>query len=79
MATITESDVLAALIASAGEPESEVPAEGLLDTTFEELGYDSLALIDSVSRLEKRFAVKIPDHLVADCRTFRELIERANG
>ncbi|KZM75443.1 acyl carrier protein [Nocardia terpenica] len=79
MATISESDVLAALIASAGEPEAQVRAEELLDTTFEELGYDSLALIESVSRLEKRFAVTIPDHLVMDCRTFRELVERANG
>ncbi|QIS18297.1 acyl carrier protein [Nocardia terpenica] len=79
MATISESDVLAALIASAGEPEAQVRAEELLDTTFEELGYDSLALIESVSRLEKRFAVTIPDDLVMDCRTFRELVERANG
>ncbi|ATL66263.1 acyl carrier protein [Nocardia terpenica] len=79
MATISESDVLAALIASAGEPEAQVRSEELLDTTFEELGYDSLALIESVSRLEKRFAVTIPDHLVMDCRTFRELVERANG
>ncbi|MEV4206356.1 acyl carrier protein [Nocardia salmonicida] len=79
MAPITESDILQALISAAGDPETDLPDGGLLDTTFEELGYDSLALIESVSRLEKRFAVKIADQTVMDCRTFREMVERVNG
>lgn len=79
MQTITPQDVLTALVARAGEPDS-VPAASLLaDTTFDELGYDSLALIAAVDEIEDRFGVQIPERGLLDLRTVGELTDLANG
>ena len=77
--TITAQDVLQTLLVCAGEPERPIPAGALEDVTFEQLGYDSLALIEAATRLEDQFGVRIPDEDLPSFKTFGQLVERANG
>ncbi|NDL56873.1 acyl carrier protein [Phytoactinopolyspora mesophila] len=56
-----------------------VDLEGdILDRTFEELGYDSLALLETGSRLERAVGVKLDDSTLNEVQTPRELLAAVN-
>lgn len=60
------------------EPTSP-PGDGTVDENLEELGYDSLALLDFAALLERRFGVAIPDGDVTEARTPRALLALVNA
>lgn len=70
---ITVDELRRILIANAGEPEVAVPAADFADTSFEDLGYESLALIESAAAIEREYGVVIPEDSVFLARTPREL------
>lgn len=75
MAEFTVQDLVRLLRECAGEDES-VDLEGdILDTTFTDLGYDSLALFNTVSRIERDYLVQLPDEVVSEARTPRHLTD----
>ena len=51
------------------------PEEITMDTTFEELGFDSLDGLNLVFELEEEFDLTIPDDRVADMRGVRQAVE----
>jgi acyl carrier protein len=51
------------------------PEEITLDTTFEELGFDSLDGLNLVFELEEEFDMTIPDDRVADMKGVRQAVE----
>jgi acyl carrier protein len=54
----------------------KVPAEEIsMDTTFEELGFDSLDGLNLVFELEEEFNMTIPDDRVAEMRGVRQAVE----
>ncbi|EGX60531.1 phosphopantetheine-binding protein [Streptomyces zinciresistens K42] len=53
----------------AGEEESVTGREGVLDADFTELGYDSLALLETAARVSQECRVEIPEEELADVRT----------
>ena len=55
-------------------PEGAAP----LDEPFEELGYDSLALIESAAFIEREFGVGVPDEVITEVRTPRALLALVN-
>ena len=78
MAEFTVQDLVRLLRECAGEDES-VDLEGdILDTTFENLGYDSLALFNTVSRIERDYSVQLSDEVVTDAKTPRHLTDLIN-
>lgn len=85
MNTITADDLLGILIESAGAAEqiergdAGAAGERLLDEPFDELGYDSLALIESAAVIKRRFGVKIPDEEITELGTPRELLDLVNA
>ena len=67
------------LRAAAGVPEGvDLDAE-ILDTGFEALGYDSLALLETSSRIERAYGVQLSDAVVTEAPTPRLLIEAVNA
>jgi acyl carrier protein len=50
----------------------------VLDEQFTELGYDSLALLEAASRVERSFGVQIGDDDIADLGTPRDFIQLVN-
>jgi act minimal PKS acyl carrier protein len=79
MRTFTVEDLLTTFSACAGEPETTPPSCVLADAEFEDLGYDSLALIGAVTELEQQFDVRIPDGDLAGLKTFGQLAELVNA
>ncbi|MCB1202981.1 MAG: acyl carrier protein [Verrucomicrobiae bacterium] len=47
----------------------------LLESTFEDLGLDSLAIIEAVFEIEETFDIRVPDEEAKSIRTVREAIE----
>ncbi|MFJ2609343.1 acyl carrier protein [Streptomyces sp. NPDC091279] len=51
----------------------------LLDTPFGDLGFESLALLETGAVIGREFAVDLDDSLLHDIRTPRELIDLVNA
>lgn len=78
MSAFTVEDLKRIMRDCAGEEES-VDLDGeILDLRFEELGYDSLALIETTSRISREFGVQLPEEELGEIGTVRELLELIN-
>ncbi|MFI7026833.1 acyl carrier protein [Micromonospora sp. NPDC049900] len=71
-------DLRRILRASAGEDDSVDLDREILDTPFVDLGFDSLALLETVSRISREYAVTLPDEVVESCDTPRSLLDYVN-
>ncbi|MFD8573403.1 acyl carrier protein [Streptomyces sp. NPDC059639] len=78
MPLLTLDDLRRILIDSAGEEDGVDLAGDILDTRFTDLGYDSLALMESVSRIERDLGLDL-DEMATEADTPRALLELVNG
>jgi act minimal PKS acyl carrier protein len=76
---ITFDDLKRVLKQGAGTEEGVDLSAGVMDTDFEELGYDSLALLETAARLEREFGVQFDDEAATDAKTPREFLSVANA
>lgn len=67
-------ELMTVLRKCAGPPEN-VPEGDLLDVEFSELGYDSLALLEAASAIEREHGVRLTDEEVGSAPTPRALLE----
>ena len=51
----------------------------ILDTTFDELGYDSLALLETTSRITREFHIDFDDDAAVAAATPREFLALVNA
>ncbi|WP_410585898.1 acyl carrier protein [Amycolatopsis sp. lyj-23] len=61
-------------VAGAAEGDGE-----FLDTAFDELGYDSLALMEAAGRIQREYGVALPDDLVAEADHPRAFLDLVNS
>ncbi|MGW3290684.1 acyl carrier protein [Streptomyces sp. NPDC001002] len=61
MCTMTIDDLRRILAECAGEDEAVDLGGDILDATFADLGYDSLALMETAARIEREFGVAVPE------------------
>jgi minimal PKS acyl carrier protein len=66
------------LIEGAGADESVDLDGDILDARFEALGYESLALLETASRIERELDIALSDEIIFDCETPRALIHAVN-
>ena len=71
--TISIEDLRGILVSCAGGDADALPTD-LADVTFEELGYDSLVLIETSATLKRDYGVVIPDEQLTELRTPAELL-----
>lgn len=79
MGAFTLEDLRKALRAAAGEDESVDLDGDILQVEFGDLGYDSLAVLEAVSHIERGFGVKLPEEEVGDKHTPAEFIDFVNS
>ncbi|MER6282299.1 MULTISPECIES: acyl carrier protein [Streptomyces] len=79
MATLDIEDLRRILVDCAGEEEGAEVSGATLDTPFEELGYDSLALMETAAAIQDEYGIVLPDEDVSEARTPRNLLDLANG
>lgn len=76
---ITIEELKTILRECAGEDEG-VDLDGhILDTEFEELGYESLALLEASGRIERDYGIALGDEALNEARTPRALLEIVNA
>ena len=81
MDTMTLEDLLRILTECAGAADGVADGTGgtnLADTTFEDLGYDSLALIETAARIAQDYGVEVPDEDLTELETPRALLDLVN-
>jgi acyl carrier protein len=66
-----EQEIIAAIAAA----RKIQPGRISLDSTFEELGVDSLDSLTILFALEERFDISIPDEAAREMRTVREVVD----
>ncbi|GGM05540.1 acyl carrier protein [Micromonospora yangpuensis] len=75
----TFADLRRILIEGAGEAEGVQLGQDKVDVTFADLGYESLAMLETGSRIEREFGVTLDDSEVIDAATPGDLIAVVNA
>ncbi|MEU9284397.1 acyl carrier protein [Streptomyces sp. NPDC048275] len=74
----TLDDLRRILLEGAGVDEGVDLDGDILDEAFEVLGYESLALLETGSRIEREYGIVLDEDLLTDADTPRALIEAVN-
>jgi len=76
---LTLDDLREILIVAAGDDDDVDLDRDILDVTFEELGFDSLALLETVTLVKRRTGVAIGDDELDEIVTPRTLLNKVNN
>ncbi|MFF7726122.1 acyl carrier protein [Streptomyces sp. NPDC008001] len=76
---MTVDDVRRILVECAGVDDSIDITGDIADRPFDELGYDSLALMESAAQIKQEFGVVVPDDELVEAETPQALIDLVNG
>jgi act minimal PKS acyl carrier protein len=74
----TIDDLRRVLRAAAGEGEGGLDAD-ILDLPFDDLGYDSVMMLETSSRIQRERGIELPDETVTDADTPRALLDVVNA
>jgi act minimal PKS acyl carrier protein len=77
-ARLSLDDLKRILLEAAGADEGIDLSGDVLEVAFEDLGYDSLALLEAGSRIEREYGVKLDDDALAEAHTPGALINLVN-
>ncbi|MFI9617258.1 acyl carrier protein [Streptomyces sp. NPDC052023] len=77
--SFTLDDLKRILLESAGADENIDLDGDILDTDFEELSYESLAILETCGRIERDYGISLDDGVVTEARTPRALLELVNA
>ncbi|MEX3106051.1 actinorhodin polyketide synthase [Streptomyces sp. V2] len=72
-------DLKRILLDGAGEPEGPGVEAATVDLGFQELGYDSLAVLETCTRIEREFGVSLDEEVLGDAGTPRALVDIVNN
>lgn len=78
MAELTIDELKGFLLRAVGDDESIDLSGDILDANLTELGFDSLAIIDTTSRLEQHFKIKLPESETSGIETPRNFLDLVN-
>ncbi|MGH3800353.1 MAG: acyl carrier protein [Pseudonocardiaceae bacterium] len=76
---MTIDDLRRVLAACAGESDHAPVDEDIHDWDFDDLGYDSLARMETAARIGQEYGVHIPEEHITELRTPRQLLDFVNG
>lgn len=79
MTTFTLDDLKQTIQACAGQDESVDLSGDISDETFSELGYDSLAVMETAGRVQREFRVELPEDEVGELKTPRDFVDFVNA
>jgi minimal PKS acyl carrier protein len=74
--SFTLDDLIQILREGAGE-DGDLDGD-ILDAEFEALGYESLAMLETGSRIERQYGISLDEEALADARTPRALLALVN-
>ncbi|MER5451332.1 acyl carrier protein [Streptomyces sp. NPDC085900] len=75
----TLDDLRRILLEAAGADENVDLAADIQDTSFEVLGYESIALLETGGRIEREYGIVLDDDDLSEELTPRDLIDAVNA
>jgi minimal PKS acyl carrier protein len=78
MTSFTVDQLIQTLRECAGEDEPESLSAAVLDIPFDDLGYDSLAILNTARQIEADHAIELGDDILDVTSTPRALLEAVN-
>ena len=72
-------DLRRILLEGAGAVQGIDLDDEILDSNFEDLGYDSIAIMETAARISREYGVAINDEALLDARTPRLLLDLVNA
>lgn len=78
MTVFTLDDLVRIMRQSAGEYLETGPAGEVAENSFDELGYDSLALLELAARIQQEFPVTMPDESIEHMKSPAQTVEYVN-
>lgn len=76
----TVEDLKRILREGAGTDENvDLDGGDVLDVPFEDLGYESLALLETGGRIEREYGIAFDDDTLTEARTPRDLVDAVNA
>lgn len=75
---LTFTELKRILVECAGEEEQSDLTEQALDALFTDLGYDSLAVLETAAEVGRRYGADLSDEDVADADTPRAFLRLVN-
>jgi act minimal PKS acyl carrier protein len=75
---VTLPDLRTILLEAAGTDENVDLDGDITDLDFQDLGYESLALLETAGRIERAYGISLDEEAFADARTPRALIDLVN-
>jgi act minimal PKS acyl carrier protein len=79
MSTLTVDDLRRILITVAGQQEGVDLGGDIAGTSFEDLGYDSLALMEMAATIEQEYGIRIDEDTAAALGTPGAVLDLVNG
>jgi act minimal PKS acyl carrier protein len=64
---------------SAGEGDPAELSQGALDTPLDDLGYDSLALMEAAARIRQDTGIVVEEEKLTEVTTARDMLELVNS
>ncbi|MCB5909995.1 acyl carrier protein [Streptomyces pinistramenti] len=74
----TLDDLKSILREGAGADEGVDLDADILDSEFDALGYESLAMLETAGRIEREYGISLDEEAFADARTPRALLSLVN-
>lgn len=79
MATFTLEHLKAILLACSGQPYDGTLDGDVIDTPLRDLGYDSLAVLEVASAIQREFGFAVPDEAIELMETSRAILDYVNA
>lgn len=79
MRKIALQDLIGIMREAAGEDDPATLSGDILDTPFDDLGYDSIAMLETASRIQVEYQVRLSDDSLFGAESPRQLIDLVNG
>ncbi|MEU4654928.1 acyl carrier protein [Streptomyces sp. NPDC023723] len=76
--SFTLDDLRAVLLRAAGTDDTVDLDGDIADLDFADLGYESLALLETAGQIERTYGISLDEEAFADARTPRRLIALVN-
>lgn len=79
MRELTIEDLKRIMRSCAGEDESVDLSGDILDTSFTDLGYDSLALLEAAALIKREYGVTLEDEDLDELENPRDFLDKVNA
>lgn len=79
MPTLFTIDDLERVLSQGAGFDGSIDLHEVLDRNFEELGFDSLAMLETAARVEREFGVSLDESQIVNMTTLRTFVDSVNG